>query len=57
MGERKRKREWSVLIMRHRGEFLGVVEAPDEATAERAAVKTFRLDAVQAKRLLIRART
>lgn len=38
-----------MIVLRHRGEWLGVVEAVDVEAAERAAIKLFRLDQVQAK--------
>ncbi len=53
MSERKRNRKWEVIVIRHRGEYLGTVTAVDQRAAERAAVKLFKVDA---RRLLIRPR-
>jgi hypothetical protein len=50
----KREREWEIIRLRARGEYLGTVSAPDEQAALRMAVKTFALDKVEAKRLLVR---
>jgi hypothetical protein len=49
-------RGWRVIIMRHRGEHLGTVEAPDRQRAKAAAVKLFDLDDDRRRRLLIRER-
>jgi hypothetical protein len=54
MGERKRKIEWQVIRLRARGEYIGTVTAPDEQSAIRAALKMLRLEAEEAKRLLVR---
>jgi hypothetical protein len=56
MGERKRasKIEWQVIRLRARGEYIGTVSAPDEQSAIRAALKMLRLEAGEAKRLLVR---
>lgn len=51
---RKREREWEIIRLRARGEYLGTVSAPDEQAALNAAVKTFALNKVEAKRLLVR---
>jgi hypothetical protein len=40
--------------MRARGEFLGVVSAPDEQAALKAALKAFALERAEEKRLLVR---
>jgi hypothetical protein len=50
----KREREWEIIRLRARGEYLGRVSAPDEEAALKAAVKTFALDKVEVKRLLVR---
>ncbi len=53
MGERrKRKIEWEVIRMRARGEYLGVVSAPDQEAALKAALK----EKAKEKRLLLRQR-
>jgi hypothetical protein len=49
----KPTKSWRVIIMRHRGEHLGTVEAPDRERAEVVAVKLFDLDQDQRGRLLI----
>ena len=51
---RKNEREWQVIRLRAKGEYLGMVEAPDQETALKVALKQIRLDSVEAKRLLIR---
>jgi hypothetical protein len=51
-----RRRERQIIRLRARGEYLGTVSAPDEQAALNAAVKTFALDNVEAKRLLVRQR-
>jgi hypothetical protein len=52
----KTAKSWRVLIMRHRGEHLGTVEAHDRERAEVVAVKLFDLNHDQRRRLLIRER-
>jgi hypothetical protein len=55
VSERKHKKEWEVIRLRHRGEYLSVVSAVDERTALKAAIKAFEIaDADQQKRLLVR---
>lgn len=52
---RKKDCEWEVIRLHARGEYLGVVSAPDENAALKAAVKIFEIkDAEQQKRLLVR---
>jgi hypothetical protein len=46
-------RNWRVAIMRSRPQQIGTVAAPDRQAAEAEAVKAFRLDEDQRKRLLI----
>jgi hypothetical protein len=50
---KKAAKSWRVIIMRSKGENLGVVEAPDRERAEAPAVKLFDLDHDQRGRLLI----
>jgi hypothetical protein len=38
------KRRWRVVLLRHKGEILGTVEAPDVAAAKAAAAIQFDLD-------------
>ena len=47
-------RSWRVSLLRQRAHYLGTVEAPDERTAEAAAVAQFDLDEEQRKRLAVR---
>jgi hypothetical protein len=50
-------RSWGASLIRsNRADFLGFVEAPDAKAAELAAVRHFRLDAWQSKRLIVRER-
>ena len=49
-------RIWRVAIIRKRGEFLGVVEAPDRETAEAVAAKQFKLSDEQRERLAVQER-
>lgn len=51
---RKREREWQVIRLRSRGEYLGVVVAKDDEAAIKAAVKAFNLPAQEASRLIVR---
>jgi hypothetical protein len=46
-------RTWRVWFLRKREPFLGLVDAPDRAAAEAAAVIKFSLNADQRKRLMI----
>ena len=48
-------RFWRVSILRQRAQYLGTVEAPDERTAEAAAVAQFDLSEEQ-RRLAVRER-
>jgi hypothetical protein len=48
-------RSWRVSLLRQRAHHLGTVEAPDERTAEAAAVVQFGLNEEQRKRLVVRA--
>jgi hypothetical protein len=54
VAERKRKKEWQVIRMRARGEYLGVVSAPDQEAALKAALKAFALEKIEETRLLVR---
>jgi hypothetical protein len=47
-------REWRVILMRYRGEFLGYVKAASPDAAEIEAAKTFNLNEWQRRRLLLR---
>lgn len=51
---RKKEREWEVIRMRAKGEYLGVVSASDEQAALKAAVKAFALEKTEEKHLLVR---
>jgi hypothetical protein len=50
----KRLRSWRVSILRQRAQYIGTVKAPDERTAEAAAVAQFKLDNEQRRRLAVR---
>jgi hypothetical protein len=50
----ERERAWQVIRIRAKGEYIGTVTASDEASALKAALKTFALDKTEAERLLIR---
>jgi hypothetical protein len=47
-------RSWRVSILRQRAHYVGTVQAPDERSAEAAAVATFDLSEDQRKRLTVR---
>jgi hypothetical protein len=49
-------RFWRVTILRQRAEYLSIVEAPDERSAEAAAVREFKLSDEERGRLTLRAR-
>ena len=51
---RKKERLWEVIRIRAKGEYLGRVEAKDEEAARKAAVKEFRLAAIDERRLVVR---
>jgi hypothetical protein len=47
-------RNWRVSLLRSRAQYLGIVSAPDERTAEAAAIAQFNLDEEQRRRLVVR---
>ena len=47
------KRRWRVVLLRHKGEILGTVEAPDVASAKAAAAVQFGLDEIQRNRIIV----
>ena len=47
------KRRWRVVLMRHKGEILGEVEAPDVASAKAAPAVQFDLDEIQRGRIMV----
>ena len=47
------KRRWRVVLLRHKGEILGTVEAPDVASAKAAAAVQFDLDEIQRNRIMV----
>ena len=51
-----RLRSWRVSILRARPHYIGDVHAPDQKSAEAAAVAEFNLDHEQRKRLMVRER-
>jgi hypothetical protein len=47
------KKRWRIVLMRSKGQVLGIVEALDLKRAEAAAVRAFMLTEDQRKRLLV----
>jgi hypothetical protein len=47
-------RPWRVALMRSRTHYLGVVYAPDEKTAEAAAIAEYKIGDDQRRRLIVR---
>jgi hypothetical protein len=47
------KRRWRVVLLRHKGEILGEVEAPDVAGAKAAAAIRFDLDEIKRDRIMV----
>ena len=47
------KRRWRVVLLRHKGEILGMVEAPDVAAAKAAAAIQCELDEIQRNRIMV----
>ena len=47
------KRRWRVVLLRHKGEILGTVEALDVAAAKAAAAIQFDLDEIQRNRIMV----
>ena len=47
-------RAWRASLMRSRSQLLGVVYAPDEKSAEAAAIAEFKIGAEQRRRLVVR---
>ena len=47
------KRRWRVVLLRHKGEILGEVEAHDVASAKAAAAVQFGLDEIQRNRIIV----
>ena len=47
------KCRWRVVLLRHKGEILGTVEAPDVAAAKAAAAIQFDLDEIQRNRIMV----
>ena len=47
------KRRWRVVLLRHKGEILSTVEAPDVAAAKAAAAIQFGLDEIQRGRIMV----
>jgi hypothetical protein len=55
-GSPAKLRSWRVAILRNRSHYLGDVQAPDEASAEAAAVVEFKLSEDQRKRVVVQER-
>ena len=49
-------RVWRIAVIRKRGKFLGLVEAPDKETAAALAAKQFKLSDEQRERLIVQER-
>jgi hypothetical protein len=49
-------RSWRVAILRNRSHYLGDVQAPDEKSAEAAAVVEFKLTDDQRRRVVVQER-
>jgi hypothetical protein len=49
-----KQRTWRASLMRSRSHHLGVVYAPDEKSAEAAAIAEFKIGAEQRRRLIVR---
>jgi hypothetical protein len=47
------KRRWRVILLRHKGEILGEVEASDVASAKTAAAAQFDQDEFQRSRIMV----
>jgi hypothetical protein len=47
------KRRWRVILLRHKGEILGEVEASDVASAKAVAAVQFDLDEIQRGRIMV----
>ena len=47
-------RPWRAALMRSRTHYLGVVYAPDEKSAEAAAIPEFKIGAGMRRRLIVR---
>jgi hypothetical protein len=47
------KRRWRVVLLRHKGEILGEVEAHDVASAKATAAVQFDLDEIQRDRIMV----
>ena len=47
-------RPWRVALMRSRTHYLGVVYAPDEKSAEAAAIAEYKIGDEQRQRLIVR---
>jgi hypothetical protein len=45
-------RRWRITLIRHKGERLGAVDAPDEATAIQIAIVEFNVPEAQRSRLI-----
>ena len=50
---KRMKRRWRVVLLRHKGEILGEVEAHDVASAKAAAAVQFGLDEIQRNRIMV----
>lgn len=49
---KKSLREWRIALIRKKGQYLGRVEGPDEASAIKAAIEHFNIDEAHWARLI-----
>jgi hypothetical protein len=47
------RRRWRVVLLRHKGEILGTVEAPEAQAAKAVAAVPFNLDEVRRNRIMV----
>jgi hypothetical protein len=50
---KRMSRRWRVVLLRHKGEILGTVEAPDAEAAKAAAAVQFELDEARRSRIIV----
>ena len=50
---KRMSRRWRVVLLRHKGEILGTVEAPDAQAAKAVAAVQFNLDEVRRQRIMV----
>ena len=50
---KRMSRRWRVVLLRHKGEILGQVEAPDAEAAKAVVAVQFNLDEVRRNRIMV----